>query len=135
MTIDLGTNLNWNRTKAFVEERTDRSDPKWKGRIADRVFFTEDPKFIVAIGTPDTRPWWITAGRLIVEISFQFDSTTSLGDRIVVHQQQLLLRKANLVWLEPYQFPWLDNLAKYRVTVVYQKWLDAVTTEIFEYDY
>lgn len=135
MPIDLGTNLNWNRTKTFVEQRTPRSDPLWQGRIADRVFFVEDPKFIVVIGTPDPKPWWITAGRIIVELNFQFDSTSALGSKVVVYQNQLLLRRSNLIWLEPYVFPWLDNLSKYRVTLTYQKWLDAVTTEVFEYDY
>lgn len=134
MTINLGTNLNWNRTHSFTELRSSRSDPKWKGRIPDRILFTEDVKLIVACATPSLVPWWITAGRIIVEANFTFDSTSSLGTKITVYQAPILLRRSNLIWLEPYTFPYETNLTRFRITLIYQKWLDAISTEIFEFD-
>lgn len=134
--INLGDNTNWNRLFSFYELRKSRNDDTYPNRIRPIVRFTEERRLIITIGNvSDTKPWWITAGRLLVEASFEFDAVSGLGNSLIVHQQQLLLNKANLVWLPDYVFPYTAADNKYRLTIHANKWLPGVYGEIFEYDF
>lgn len=112
-----------------------RNDLNFPNRIPDDIKFVGEPQLIVIVGHAGTaKPWWITAGRIIVEANFAFDATTFFGDKLVIHQQQLLLNRSNLIWLPEYIFPYEVFESRFRLKFHWNKWLRGVTTEVFEYD-
>ena len=136
MSLNLGTNVSWDRVASWSETRRDRSDPDFPGRIPDSVKFTSESRIIIVAGhsTPK-KPWWITAGRVVCEANFQFDAVSGLGDKLVIHQQQILLDRANLINLPDYTFPYTFFDNRYKWTFHWNKWLIGINAEIFEYQY
>lgn len=136
MPIDLGTNLNWNPVHTWVENARPRTDPDFPGRIPDSIKFTSESRIIVipSHNTPP-KPWWLTAGRVVCEANFPFDTVMYPEGKLVIHQQQLLLNRANLIDLPEYTFPYsfFDN--RYKWTFHWNKWLSGINAAILEYEY
>jgi hypothetical protein len=135
MSTELGTNLDWDRRYSWTEVPRPRNDSLFPGRIPNSIRSSSVSRLIVTVNHSGlAKPWWITAGRLVIEANFQFDAVSGLGNQLVVHQQQLLLNKANLINVPEYVFPYGFSDTRYNLIFHWNKWLKGVNVEVFEYD-